>query len=318
MVMTVTLIAGCTNRDLTDGRYQGMVELDQTDLAFEITGRIESLDVVAGATVHRGDRIATLDDAIDRQTRAVRARELDTAKAELALVLAGSRIEDVRAAQAQLEAARVTQDVSSRDLERDRKLVVEGAVTRAQLDEETAQYARALGDRRVAEQRLRALTKGARVEEIARAEAQVATAQQTLELADRVLAKHAVSSPLDGVVVDVYPKIGEVVPAGTPVTAIVDRARPYADVFVPVADLPRIHLGAAIALAVEGDPREVAGVVERVFPHLEFTPRYIYSPRERPNLLARVRVRLDDREGRLYAGQPAYVRLGAPLREAHR
>ena len=312
VIAAMVTVVGCHHRDLTEGRYQGMVELDQTDVGFEISGRIATLDIAAGSLVHRGDKLASLDDVIDRQTREVRAREVDTAKAELALLLAGTRVEDVRAAQAQVAAARATEEVVSRALDRDRKLTTEGAVTGAQLDEESGQYARALADRRVAEQRLRALAKGARPEELARADAQVATAQQTLELADRVLGKHVVRSPLEGVVVDVYPKLGEVVATGTPITSIVDRARPYADVFVPVADLPRIHLGDPIALVVEGDPREVPGIVERVFPHLEFSPRFIYSPRERPNLLARVRVRLDDREGRLYTGQPAYVRLGPP------
>ena len=63
-------------------------------------------------------------------------------------------------------------------------------------------------------------------------------------------------------------------------------------------------------VAVEGDSREVAGAIERVYPQLEFTPRFVYSPRERPNQLMRVRVRLDDKEQRLHAGMPAYARLG--------
>ena len=313
----MAVLAACGGPDLTAGRYQGMIELDQTELGFELGGRIASLAVVPGATVHRGQPIATLDDVIDRQTRAVRAGELDSAQADLAVVLAGARAEDVRAAEAQVTAARASEAVIDRDVDRERTLLATGAATGAHFEELTAQLARARGERRVAEERLRALTKGARVEEIARARARVATAQQTLELADRILAKHGVSSPVDGVVVEVYPKVGEVVATGVPVVAIVDRRRPYADVFLPVADLPRIRVGAAIALVVEGDPREVPGDIERVFPELEFTPRFVYSPRERPNLVARVRVRLDDRDGRLHAGQPAYVRLEA-AREASR
>ena len=91
--------------------------------------------------------------------------------------------------------------------------------------------------------------------------------------------------------------------------SLVDRSRPYADVFVPATDAPKAKLGAAVAVVVEGDAHEVAGTVERVYPQLEFTPRFVYSPRERPNLLVRMRVRLDDREGRLHAGLPAYARL---------
>ena len=55
----------------------------------------------------------------------------------------------------------------------------------------------------------------------------------------------------------------------------------------------------------------MTGAVEWIAPHAEFTPRFVYSPRERPNLTVRVRVRLDDPEGRLHAGLPAYAELAA-------
>jgi HlyD family secretion protein len=101
-----------------------------------------------------------------------------------------------------------------------------------------------------------------------------------------------------------------------PVASLIDRRRPYADVFVPVAEVPALRVGAAMAVSVEGDPHEVAGTVERVFPHAEFTPRFVYSPRERPNFMVRVRVRLDDAEGRLHAGLPAYAQRPAPAAAA--
>jgi HlyD family secretion protein len=309
---------GCGQRDLTESRYQGMVELEQTDLAFELTGRIASLDVVPGHSVERGQTVARLDDTIDRATRAIRVRELEQAQAALALLVAGTRREDLQAARAQLDAARVSEDVLARDVDRERELVGKGASTRSRLDALSGELARARGERRSQEQRLSALAHGARPEELDRAEAQVAGAREALALADRVLDKHVLISPIDAAVIDVYPEIGEVVGVGTRVASIVQRTHPYADVFVPVADMPKIRLGGPITLAVEGDPREVPGVIERVYPHLEFTPRYVYSPRERPNLLARIRVRLDDRDARLHAGQPAYVRLGEPAREARR
>jgi hypothetical protein len=43
---------------------------------------------------------------------------------------------------------------------------------------------------------------------------------------------------------------------------------------------------------------------------MEYIPRFLFSSRERPNLVARVRVRIDDPGGRLHAGAPAAVELG--------
>jgi HlyD family secretion protein len=287
-----------------------MVELEQTDLAFEIAGRISSLEVKTGTQVKKGEVVAHLDDALDKATRDVRAHELDAAKADLALLHAGSRVEDIRAAKAELDAAQANEDVVSKELDREKHLLATGATTGSRLDELDAQLARARGDRQAKQQKLAALARGARVEEISRADARVAEAQDAVAVADRQLERHVLIAPIDGAVLDVYPEVGEVLQPGAPVLSIVDRTRPYADVFVPVADAPKIKLGAPMKIAVEGDPREVSGVVERVDPQPEFTPRFVYSPRERPNQLMRVRVRLDDKEGRLHAGMPAYARLG--------
>lgn len=308
-VVLLALVA-CHRRDLTDSRYQGMVELEQTDLAFEIPGRIASLEAKAGTQVKKGQVVARLDDALDRATRDVRAHELDAAKADLALLHAGTRVEDIRAARAQLEAAKANEDVIAKEVDREKKLLATGATTGSRLDDLQAQLARARGERQAQEQRLAAMARGARVEEIARLDARVAEAEDAVAVADRQLEKHVLTAPIDGAVLDVYPEVGEVLQPGAPVLSVVDRTRPYADIFVPVADAPKVALGAPVEVAVEGDPREVHGVVERVYPQLEFTPRFVYSPRERPNLLMRVRVRLDDKEGRLHAGMPAYARPG--------
>jgi hypothetical protein len=51
------------------------------------------------------------------------------------------------------------------------------------------------------------------------------------------------------------------------------------------------------------------GHVEHVARKAEFTPRFLFSERERPNLVIRVRVRVDDPGERLHAGVPAFVTI---------
>jgi HlyD family secretion protein len=310
LVGVVGVAAGCGGPDLTEGRYQGMIELERVDLGFELSGRLAELAVQPGQDVAAGAVIARQDDTLDRDQREIRAREVDVAKADLALVQAGSRAEDVRAARAQLAAARATELSLARDVERERKLVAGGAVGRAQLDQMEAQLARAHGERASLEERVRLLVAGAREEDLTRAAARVALAEQALALEDSKLAKRVLTSPIAGTVLDTFVEPGELAAAGVAVATVVDRRHPYADVFVPVAEAPRIRIGAPAALVVEGRAGEVAGVVELVMPRAEFTPRFVYSPRERPNLMIRVRVRFTDEAGTLHAGLPAYVRVG--------
>lgn len=310
--LACAVVTGCRTPDVSDGRYQGMIEYDQRDLSFEAPGRITAVLVQRGQRVKAGDVIARQDDAVDRDARAVNAGAVGVAQAELDLVKAGSRGEDVRAAEAQLMSARAAEKNAQTELERQRVLVTRGAVPGAGLDVLEAQLAAALGARQAQEERLRALRKGPRAEELARAAARVTQASRALELDDRRIAKRTLVAPADGVVQDVYLEDGEIAGAGVPVLAIADVQRPYADVFVPVPEVPRVQLGAAAGLRVEGLGEDAAGVVELIHAEAEFTPRFVFSPRERPYLMVRVRVRIDDRAGRLHAGVPAYARF-APV-----
>jgi len=58
------------------------------------------------------------------------------------------------------------------------------------------------------------------------------------------------------------------------------------------------------------------GTVEMVGRTLEFTPRYIFSDKERPGLVVRVRIDLKDPQEKLHAGVPAFAALGGAALEA--
>lgn len=303
------LAGACRKPELTDGRYQGMVEYDRRDLAFELPGRVAQVAVTRGQELTAGALIARQDDALDRESREIRVRDVAVASAELALVKAGARPEDIRGAQATLTAAKAAELDAQKELARLRGLVAKGALPAAGLDALEAQLAAATGQRQAQEERLRALKNGARAQEIDRAAARVAQAAQALVAEDTKLTKRALIAPAAGIVEDVYIQPGEMASAGTPVIALIDALHPYADVFVPVAEVAQIHVGDTALLAVEGAPTEARGVVELVYAQAEFTPRFVFSPRERPNLMMRVRVRLDDRARALHAGLPAYARF---------
>ncbi|HRC58390.1 MAG TPA: biotin/lipoyl-binding protein, partial [Kofleriaceae bacterium] len=155
--LAAVLLAACQSEDLTTGRYQGMIELEQTALGFEVAGKLVSLRMVPGQDVKAGDVLAALDDTLDRGERAIRAQDLEVAKAELVLVEAGSRVEDVRAARAQLLAAKASEDMVGRQVTRERDLLLRGAVAAAHLDELEAQLAQAQSQRQTLEERVRLL-----------------------------------------------------------------------------------------------------------------------------------------------------------------
>lgn len=286
-----------------------MVELDERVLAFEVPGRVQTIAVTRGMSVKGGAPVASLDDAMARPIRDARAEEARAAEAQLALLKAGSRAEDVRATAAQLGAAREVEALLTKSVARQRELVKTGALPASATDDLEAQLARAQGERQALTERLRAQKTGARAQEIDAALARVAAAKAALVAEDQRLNRFALATPRDGVVLDVHVEPGEMVAAGTPVATLGDVTHPYVDVFVPQANLHGIQVGARARVTIDAEPEAFAGTVEDVGRRTEFTPRYLFSPRERPNLVVRVRVRVDDPSARLHAGVPAFVSI---------
>jgi HlyD family secretion protein len=301
--------AACGGRDLANGAYQGIVELDERALSFEVPGRIQRLTVARGDIVKVDQVVAALDDTLERAAREARARDADAARATVALARAGSRAEEVRAAAAEARSARANEAVVRDQLGRQRSLLKENAVPEATVEELENRLAGAVATREAAEQRLAALAKGTRPEQISISEAQLAAAEQAVTLEDERLRRYELKTPLGGAVLDISLWPGEVAGAGATVLTVADVDHPYADVFVPQAEIAGISIGVRASVAVDSLAVALPGRVEYVSPTTEFTPRYVFSERERPNIVVRVRVRIDDAEHRLHAGVPAFVTI---------
>ncbi len=315
VALAAGLGSGCQPAPAHPGAFQGVVELEERVLGFETGGRVVAIPVRRGDAVHEGDVLATLDDALVRAAAETRRAEARAADARVALVRAGSRAEEVRAVAAEVRAAQASEDLLAKTVGRERALVASGAIAQATLDEAESRLAAAKAHRESLDQRLRELKNGARKQEIDSVEAQASAAAKAVALETERLARHELRALAEGTVLDVHVDPGEIVGAGTPVLTLADTGHPYVDVFVPEGGLDGIHTGGAATIHVDATPDAFQGRVEEVGRRTEFTPRFLFSERERPALVVRVRVRVDDPAERLHAGVPAFVTIergGAP------
>jgi len=304
---------GCQTVGAREEPLQGVVELEERHLSFELPGRVASLKVQRGDRVQAGAVLASLDDALERRQRDARAAEARAAQAQRDLVVAGSRPEEVRSASAEMRAAEALVARLEGEAKRSHKLAASGVEGTARVEEIDAELARAREQVVSIRERVRLLRGGARKEEIDLAGARADAAAAALAAEDERLARHLLRTPSAGRVLDVHVEEGEVVGAGAPVVTLAEPRRPYVDVFVPEARLPAVRLGASARVRVDGDAAPLTGRVEHIASQTEFTPRFLFSPRERPNLVMRVRVRLEDPGERLHAGVPAFVTIeGVP------
>jgi HlyD family secretion protein len=307
----VLTFAACRRAQPALDGFQGVVEYDDRIIGFEITGRIEHVDVRRGELVKAGQLLAKLDDTMQRLTIDAREKDQQAAESDLALLLAGSRREDIASGADDLKASMAAEDQARKEDDRVRKLVADDALPKSQLDKADADLERALEQRKALEQRLLALQRGSRPEEIARSRARVDQARSLLALERERLARYTLGANADGEVVDVEVEPGELAVVGTPAVKLADTRHPYVDVFVPEGGLNDVRVGAPATVRVDAASTPFTGTVEYVAPDTEFTPKFLFSERERPHLVVRVRVRVDDPNRRLHAGVPAFARIGA-------
>src|SRR5262245_17184210 len=157
MLALVLLGAGCEPKDRHPGALQGVVEFDEKLLRFEVGGRVTAIEVVRGKSIKKGDELAKLDDTLERASRESREARAHATRADVAVIRAGSRPEEMRTMQAQIRAAETNEALLQQNLARERKLLEQGAIARASVDDLEARVLAAVAERQALEQRLREL-----------------------------------------------------------------------------------------------------------------------------------------------------------------
>jgi HlyD family secretion protein len=289
--------------------FQGLLEYDERIIGFEVPGRVSDVPVHRGQLVDTGGVLARLDDTLEIASRDARQAELEAARADLALLVAGSRREDIASAAADLEGAMSGEALAKKEVERRRALARDGAIPQADVDRADSDLEQASARRAALESRLALLRRGARHEEILRAEANVQSRASALAEENERLARYVLRANAKGRILDVTVKPGEIAAPGTPAVTMADVEHPYADVFVPESQLGSAQVGAPSQVRVDALSEPFRAVVEYVSPDAEFAPKFLFSDRERLNLVIRVRVRIDDPGHRLHSGVPVFAQV---------
>jgi HlyD family secretion protein len=325
--LALLLFAVACNKEVPTDRLRvsGHVEATETRLAPEVGGRILTLTVKEGDRIQQGQAVLTLDTR-DVQLAINRVKaEQAAAEAQLRLVQAGSRVEDIRQAQSQADtaraevaAARTEVEAAAVDLERFETLLKNNSGSRKQRDDAAAR--RDLAKDRVAsaETRVRTadevvakLRAGARKEEVDAARARVTAVSAQIASLEKGMGDATLLSPVAGLVTEKLVEIGEVIAPRTPAIVVVDLDHAWADVFVPEPTVPKIKLGQSAMVFTDAGGSGIAGTITYISPKAEFTPRNVQTAEERSKLVYRVRITVDNKDGVLKQGMP--VEADIPL-----
>jgi len=285
----------------------GTVEARETDLSFQIPGRIADLKVDEGDEVSVGQLLGRLDPR-DFQLATARARaEADASLAALAVLEAGSRPQEVKVAEAGVARAEAQLKFARAETQRVAKLVPKQLASQDQLDRARLQEDVAITGLAQAQQQLALIREGPRKEEVEQARAAYLAAQQVAAAAAQQLSYIDLTSPTAGWVAVRLAEPGEVVAAGQTVLRIDALQHPWVRAYVSETDLPRIRLGQAAQVKIDGSDRALAGRISFISPEAEFTPKTVETRELRVDLVYRIKVEVDNPEGVLKDGMPADV-----------
>jgi HlyD family secretion protein len=202
--------------------------------------------------------------------------QLDAAQQRLAEAEAGSRKEQIRAAQAAQKQA-------------------------------TAQerYSKAALDLALA---------GPRTETIAAAKARTEQAQGVLQAAEVQQGYTKIYAPSDGTVTLRNMEPGELVTPGTPIVRLAALESVWLKVYIPEPEMGRVKLGQSAQVTSDSYPdKQYSGRVIEISQEAEFTPKNVQTKEERVKQVFWVKIGVDNPDRELKPGMPADAEISVGM-----
>lgn|SRR5574340_184075 len=291
-------------------RVSGNIEMTDAEVSFKIQGRVEERMVSEGETVRAGQIVARLDTGELAQEVALRKAEVWAASAALAELETGSRPEEIAQAEAVVRRSRAEVERALADFRRLKRLHEQDNVSVQDYDAAKTAVDVTEAKLREAQEQLRLVKKGPRIEKIERSRAQLRQAQEALALAETRLSYATLASPLTGVVLSHNIEPGEFVAAGTPIVTVGDLEHVWLRAYVDETDLGRVKVGQAARVTTDTFPgKGYEGRVTFIASQAEFTPKSVQTEKERVKLVYRIKITIANPHMELKAGMPADARL---------
>jgi len=293
-------------------KLSGNLEAHESLVSFKVTGRIINLPVDEGMTVKAGDLLARLDNDDYRQQVAVDEATSRVRDRQLALGLAGSRTQDIEAAQQAILDAQADLEQKKKDYARYQALYEKDEIPAQTRDQAATNVTRAQATYDRAQLIYNELAEGTRKEELAVQRANIHQSDQSLHLSSIRLAYTVLRAPFDGVVLVRQAELGEVVLPGTAIVTLADLNHLWVRVYVPETDLGKVHWGQAVDVRTDTYPDKIyRGRISFISSEAEFTPKSVQTEKERVTLVYRVKVDVENPNRELKPGMPAdaYIKL---------
>lgn len=290
----------------------GTLERDRISLPAPVSERIATIAVREGDAVRAGELIVELES--QRSQARLQAAQAEVARLQSALAEArnGPREDQIGELRARVSRAEALAVDARKERERIDAVVARGLLPRAERDRARAAAEAADADVRATRSALAELQRGTREETIAQAQAALAAAQANAASIAIDLERVRLTAPRDGTVDSLPYRIGDQLPAGTPLAVLLVGPAPYARIYVPQPLRTHVHVGSSATVFVHGDATPHAGRVRAIRSEPSFTPYYALSGEDASRLSWLAEVELGTDAAALPVGLPVRAQFPPP------
>jgi len=297
--------------------YSGTIEATNSNLAFQVSGRVINVAVREGYAVKKDQLLAELDptefQSKKEQAQANHARSINT-RDQLATILhiyKSTLPADVVRAETNVTSARDVMDDAQKNYQRYEQLFKRGVVTEKERDSVKLNYDTAKSRLDDAEAALRQAKSNlkkveATEKEIEAAVSQIRQAKAAFEQSDIQLQYTRLLAPYNGIITSRNVEPGEVVSPGREVLTMADLETVDLKIFVDETEIGKVKPGQDVDVKIDTFPNKVyKGKVTFISPEGEFTPKIIQTKKERVKLVYLVKVSIPNPSFELKSGMPA-------------
>ncbi|QHI73946.1 HlyD family efflux transporter periplasmic adaptor subunit [Aminipila terrae] len=303
-VLVVALIAaGCWSfsskaEETKDFIVQGNVKTTEIDLNSKLAGNIGEILVKEGDEVKAGDVIIKIS------SQAVQAK-LQQAKAAKAAAEAIAEKAQNGARSQEIAQAKAAFDYAQKTYNRMKTLLDQEAISQATFDQVEAQYIAAKETYDMAVQ-------GARSEDVAAADSQVAQANGAIAEVNSYLDDAQIKAPVDGTITSVNVEQGELISTGMPLATLTTKDEPWIEVNIKETDLNKVQKGQKVKVTFPAyKDKEWEGTVTVVNKKPDFATKKATNENGDFDVLSYgVKISLSGMDKELYSGMTAMVNFG--------
>ena len=259
--------------EIVAGGYIEIIPPGASIVSSDVDARITAILAVPGQHVSRGELLARLDSSQLELELGNLIASRNVSDSRLSLARAGSRSEEIEAAEAGVRSAEAQRQLAMEEAQRAVELYDKGVISQAEMRGFETARDTAVQDLSEAQARLSLLANGTRPEEIDVAEAALREIDSHISELRWKIGQCQVKSPVDGVVLEQLADIGDWAgvakddPASAAILSIYDPSLVQAWADINQRDSGLLSVGQSVTLTTDAQPqRSVPGRLSAIMP----------------------------------------------------